>query len=253
MFNYYSSLSSEVYDLDKHIGRSFGDVEFYTERMAKFEGPILEPGVGNGRILIPLMEKGLKVDGLDISKEMLDRCRRNCIERDLHPNLIQGNMESFALNAIYDAIIIPTGTFLLLHRRDDSLRALSNFHDHLKDGGRLFIDLILQKDRTVGKTEIRTWKSGEDIITLESRLTEVDEVHQYSVSHHRYEKWRKGKLIQTELERFPLRWFGIEEFKFILESVGFSEVVLSADYQYGQYPTKTTEIITFEGIAAKKK
>src|SRR5699024_6975530 len=34
MLAYYNKLSSEVYDLDKYIGRSFGDLEFYRERLA---------------------------------------------------------------------------------------------------------------------------------------------------------------------------------------------------------------------------
>lgn len=54
MLSYYSKLSSEVYDIDKYIGLSFGDVEFYRERLASCKGNILEPGVGTGRILIPL-------------------------------------------------------------------------------------------------------------------------------------------------------------------------------------------------------
>src|SRR5690625_3841203 len=58
MFSYYSKLSSEVYDIDKYIGLSFGDVEFYSERLDSCAGPVLEPGVGTGRILIPLLEKG---------------------------------------------------------------------------------------------------------------------------------------------------------------------------------------------------
>jgi len=75
MLGYYSNLSSEVYDLDKYIGRSFGDVEFYSERLANCTGRILEPGVGTGRMLIPLLEQGLKVDGFDVSEEMLNICR----------------------------------------------------------------------------------------------------------------------------------------------------------------------------------
>jgi hypothetical protein len=39
----YGALATEVYDLDKPIGRSFGDVEYYTCLLAKISGPILEP------------------------------------------------------------------------------------------------------------------------------------------------------------------------------------------------------------------
>lgn len=54
MLSYYGRLSSEVYDMDKPIGHSFGDVEFYMSRLESCGGRILEPATGTGRILIPL-------------------------------------------------------------------------------------------------------------------------------------------------------------------------------------------------------
>lgn len=65
MLGYYSRLSSEIYDIDKPIGHSFGDIEFYMDRLKSVEGRILEPATGTGRILIPLLEKGFTVDGFD--------------------------------------------------------------------------------------------------------------------------------------------------------------------------------------------
>ncbi|MEN2465601.1 class I SAM-dependent methyltransferase [Ornithinibacillus sp. JPR2-1] len=252
MLGYYSKLSSEVYDIDKYIGLSFGDVEFYSERIEDCTGNILEPGVGTGRILIPLLERGFKVDGFDVSEEMLTICRHNCDIRGLNPNVFKANMESFSLEANYEAIIVPTGTFLLLHNREDSLRALKNFYYHLQDGGRLIIDIFLPNDLTTTNVTTRTWETNDGgIITLESKLVEVDAVNQYTITHNRYEKWQNGKLIQTELERFPIRWYGVEEFKLILEQIGFKDIIISADYTHGQYPTKSSEIITFEAVASK--
>lgn len=252
MLAYYNRLSSEVYDIDKYIGLSFGDVEFYSERVASCEGEILEPGVGTGRILIPLLEKGLEVDGFDLSEEMLEICRKNCKSRGLNPKLFIGKMESFKLEKKYEAIIVPTGTFLLIHKREDSIRALKNFYNHLDDGGRLIIDIFMQTDFTIGNVTTRTWEiNNSDIINLESKIVEVDYINQYTISHNRYEKWSKGELIQTELERFPLRWYGVEEFKTILEQVGFEDIVISADYNYGEYPTDSNQTITFEAVANK--
>ncbi|WP_244649064.1 hypothetical protein [Neoaquamicrobium sediminum] len=71
MHNRYGKLASWVYDLDKPVGRSFGDVEYYLQRLAGCDGPVLEPAVGNGRILVPLLEAGLAVEGFDASEEML--------------------------------------------------------------------------------------------------------------------------------------------------------------------------------------
>lgn len=252
MLSYYSKLSSEVYELDKPVGRSFGDVEFYLERLATCRGRILEPAAGTGRMLIPLLENGLQVDGFDLSPEMLAICRENCKKRGLKPYLCEGEMESFSSDANYEAIILPAGSFLLLHRREDAIKALQNFHHHLTDGGKLILDIFLQTDFDLGKVSTRTWECGNgDIISLESKTVEVDYIHQHSVSHSRYEKWRNGKLLQTELERFPLRWFGVEEFKQLLEQTGFQDIVISADYKHGEYPSEPEQMITFEASASK--
>lgn len=39
----YHSLSAQVYQIDKPIGCSFGDVEYYQERLKGVDGRILEP------------------------------------------------------------------------------------------------------------------------------------------------------------------------------------------------------------------
>lgn len=252
MFGYYSKLSSEVYDIDKYIGHSFGDVEFYKDRLKSCRGPILEPGVGTGRLLIPLLEEGLIVTGLDFSEEMLEICRKNCEIKGFNPKIFKGKMESFLLNAEYEAIIVPTGTFLLLHEREDSFNALNNFYNHLTDGGKLIVDIFLQTDLKVGNTSTRVWENqNSEKITLESKLIEIDYIHQHTTSHNRYEKWRNGELIQTELEQFSIRWYGIEEFKMILEHIGFENIIISADYEHGKYPTSSTQTITFEATANK--
>src|SRR5699024_9642061 len=103
MLGYYNKLSSQVYDHDKSIGQSFGNIEFYSERLATCQGKVLEPCVGTGRILIPLLEKGLHVDGFDVSTEMLNICQTNCEQRGLQPNVFKGKMESFYLNEKYEA------------------------------------------------------------------------------------------------------------------------------------------------------
>lgn len=50
MLSYYSNLSSGVCDIDKYIGLSFDDVEYYSDRLASCKGEIREPGVGTGRV-----------------------------------------------------------------------------------------------------------------------------------------------------------------------------------------------------------
>lgn len=252
LFGYYNALSAEVYDIDKPIGHSFGDIEFYLERLGSMKGPILEPATGTGRILIPLLEAGMTVDGFDVSSDMLDICRANCRQRNLYPELFEGQMESFSVDKKYEAIIVPTGTFLLLHEREKSIQALKNFYHHLSDGGKLILDIFLQTETPIGYVSTRTWESENgDIITLEQKNIEINPIKQYTVSHARYERWRNGSLIKTELEQYPLRWYGVEEFKMILEHIGFINITISSDYCHGQYPESSDQTITFEAEVRK--
>lgn len=244
---YGSEFAAEVYDLGIPIGHSFGDVEYYRERLMDCRGRVLEPAVGNGRILIPLLEAGLAVDGIDSSPEMLSLCRKRCSDRGLDPTLHEGEMQSFSLPERYDALIVPAGSFLLLENRRDSLEALRCFREHLVPGGRLIMDLELRTDFRLDHVSTKTFTTPEgDLITLESKLVEVDFLNQHTVVYLKYEKRRDGKLTQTELNRFPLRWHGVEEFKLVLERVGFSEITVSANYEYGKLPSSAEQTFTFE-------
>ncbi len=87
-FSYYGELCTEVYDLTKPTGHSFGgDVAFYRDKLKLCKGRILEAMAGSGRVIIPLLEAGLAVHGVDYSPEMLASCRRRCEERGLEVTL----------------------------------------------------------------------------------------------------------------------------------------------------------------------
>ena len=50
-------------------------IDWLTERFPPSQFPsVLEPGVGTGRIALPLVQRGYQVTGLDISEEMLSVC-----------------------------------------------------------------------------------------------------------------------------------------------------------------------------------
>src|SRR5207237_4626831 len=51
------------------------DVEFYREEARAAGSPIVELGVGTGRIAIPIAADGIRVIGVDSSPGMLEVCR----------------------------------------------------------------------------------------------------------------------------------------------------------------------------------
>lgn len=78
MYSNYGPLCTELYDLTKPVGYSIGgDIEYYLERLKGTEGKVLEAGAGSGRFLIPLLENGYDVEGIDYSPKMLDLCRKH--------------------------------------------------------------------------------------------------------------------------------------------------------------------------------
>ncbi|WP_368892974.1 class I SAM-dependent methyltransferase [Proteus mirabilis] len=244
----YHSLLAQVYQLDKPIGCSFGDVEYYQQRLKDVKGKILEPAVGTGRILIPLLQSGFNIEGFDLSEEMLEFCKKNLIEHGFTTNYVtQNNLVTFEVNTPVEAIIIPTGTFLLLNTQQQAIQVLKQCYQALEFGGRLLVDISLAHHFVKGECTSRQFNTPEgDLITLQIINAEIDYINQLTTSHHRYDKWRDGKIIESEWEVFSLKWFGVSEFEQILRLIGFKQITISADYQYLQTPSNTTEIMTFE-------
>lgn len=247
----YQSLSAEVYQLDKAVGVSFGDVEYYAQRLQGVTGKIIEPAVGTGRILIPLLKQGFDVVGFDPSESMLDICRQNLREhQQAAERVFAENLENWSAIEQYAAIILPTGSFLLLDDEIKAIKALENCYTALQRGGRLIFDVFFQHNFKVGEHLVRTFHTAaNEMISLNITASEIDYVNQVTTSHHRYDKWNaQGQCIQSEFEVFKLKWFGLSELQRILQQIGFSQITSSSDYQYLKAPHNQSEIISFEAV-----
>ncbi|WP_369958961.1 class I SAM-dependent methyltransferase [Pseudomonas benzenivorans] len=247
MENRYGTLASWVYDLDKPIGRSFGDIEFYAQRLHDCRGPILEPAVGNGRVLLPLLREGLDVQGFDASEEMLERCRAHARHLGLEPALSCQRFESFAYEQRFAVVIVPAGSFQLVTDFAQARAVLRRFREHLQADGRLIIDLDPCGALIRNEGSTRSWTvSDDEWLTLTEQPLHVDFVDQTRHSYLRYEHWCHGRLASAELERFSLRWWGVAEFELLLRQEGFTDICVFADYQPGQAPKQGCAMISFE-------
>lgn len=253
MYSSYGALCTEVYDLSKPLGFSFGDVEYYTERLKDVKGKVLEVGCGSGRVLIPLLQAGINIEGVDNSAAMLDSCRRRLAELSLEAKLFEDEMHNFSLADAYDAIIIPAGSFQLVEGRERAESALKHFASNLTPGGRLIVDLYIPTDLDANHTSTRSWETSDnEVIVLEERRTECNLLDQRIVSILKYEKWKEGHLVQTELQRFPLSWYGMHEFELMLEKQGYDEITKSADYRWMNQPVNAGQMITYEARKASR-
>jgi len=248
----YGTLAAEVYELDKPVGRPFADVEYYTGLLADVRGPILEPATGTGRVLIPLLEAGHQVEGLDSSPQMLARCRQHCRDRGLDPVLREVDMTIYVRLAAYEAVIIPAGSIALLDGRKATLQALACFRDSLVPGGHLFVDIPVPRPAAAHE-EMRYWPRGSYLWTLQTLHSEYDPVAGQTTRFLRYDKWQDGTLHTTELQMFRQQHWSSHEFEQLLAEAGFTGVCVTADYQGARASEPPDGVWTFHATTAQTR
>ena len=242
MFVEYGELSTKFYELTKPIGtQANGDLDYYYQQLKNIKGKILEAGVGTGRVMIPLIKEGLLVEGVDLSKQMLDQCKVNLAKESLEAALFQGDLTALDLPNKYEVIIMPTGSFCLLPKSKVN-EILSSFYNHLDIGGKLIIDLELPSWYLQNEVVVRHhFIDGESSILFTSTSQIMDWHNQKTSYIHRYDLIHKGYIEKTEVSNFVMYWYGIDEFSLLLEKCGFSKI----NHEVGYGKDSKASLFTF--------
>jgi SAM-dependent methyltransferase len=248
--NRYGSIAAEIYDIDKPYF-ALPDTAFHLARFEGFSRPILEPACGSGRTLVPFLKAGLDVTGFDPSDEMLDRCRARCAEAGFAPDLSRRRYEDFAYGRRFGAILIPVGSFTLVDDFAVAMEVLRRFHDHLEPGGVLVLDMQGLNFLAGGAPDRRRWTSPDgDVLTCEGVRTHTDWLRQRAETTYRYERWRDGRLAETELDVMVQRYWGLDEFRLALEAAGFGDVTVCGGYDRSRAPRPADRVWTFEAVVS---
>lgn len=113
------------------------DVAFYVELARKADGPLVELGIGNGRVAIPVARAtGRRVIGIDASPAMLEQARTRAAEAGVELDLHLGDMRDLALDAPAALIYCPFRALLHLPTWADRRRAFERVAASLRPGGR---------------------------------------------------------------------------------------------------------------------
>ena len=105
------------------------------ERLAEFagSGPALELGIGTGRIALPLQERGVEVEGIDASSEMIAKLRAKPGGADLAVH--QGSFAEFEFPRRYPLIYAVFNTFFALSTQAEQLSCFRSVAQHLTADG----------------------------------------------------------------------------------------------------------------------
>jgi SAM-dependent methyltransferase len=159
------------------------DVGFYVDLALRAGGPVVELGVGTGRIAVPTAAAGVRVIGIDSSKGMLEVCAEAAAAAGVAHlvDLRLGDLLDPRVNERVRLVTCPFRAFLHLHTDDARLRALAAARDLLEPDGRFVFDVFspsredieethgLWLEREPGIFERADWDEGSRTLSLSIR------------------------------------------------------------------------------------
>jgi len=186
------------------------DVDFYVAQARKSRGPVVELGVGTGRIAVPVASAGVRVIGIDDSEAMLEVCRARAEEAGVS-DLVELRLGDLRIPPVPELVPLVTCPFrALLHLESDAERldTLRAVYRLLLPGGRFVFDVFAPSIEDVEETNGR-WLEREPGIWERADWDLDRRVLTLAV---------RGEAGETAMR---LAWRAPEEWRLLLEQAGF--------------------------------
>ena len=164
------------------------DISFYVDEALGSGGPVVELGVGTGRIAIPTAMAGVHVIGVDSSAGMLAMCTEQARRAGVGSRLElrEGDLRWPPVAERVPLVTCPFRAYLHLSSDEERLEALAAARELLVPGGRLVFDVFTPSaddieetdgrwiEREPGIFERADWDANAQTLTLSVR-GEADE------------------------------------------------------------------------------
>lgn len=116
------------------------EVEFIIENCKLTNNmKIADFGCGVGRHTNQLIDKGYNVIGVDFSKNLLEKAKRNSNKKE---NFIHGDCRDIDLNTKYNTILCLYDVIGSFIDNSENIKILDNIYKHLEDGGYAIISVM---------------------------------------------------------------------------------------------------------------
>ena len=221
MKNYYGKLCAETYEV-LHAEAPEDELAFYLS-YAHAGDKILEPMCGSGRFLIPFMERGFDITGIDLSEEMLSALYRKAPRA----HAFKGDILKFDSDTPYDYIFISSGSFSLFTDEGAADRVLVKLRSLLAPGGKTVIAAESMAGAHNGDGSYRLVSAIPLDDGSELRFSSMDRYDAKTQTQHspgRYELYRDGEPAESEWMDFQIRLYRFGELEQRLERAGFASV-----------------------------
>ena len=187
------------------------DVPFYVDEARRVSpGPVVELGVGTGRIAVPIAVEGIRVIGVDSSAGMLEVARERAESAGV-ADLVElrvGDLRAPPVTERVELVICPFRSYLHLRTDEERIRALRAASDLLVPGGRLVFDVFAPGADDIAETDGRWLEREPEIFERADWDTETRTLT-LSV---------RGPSGEATL---ALAWLSADEWRALLERAGF--------------------------------
>jgi SAM-dependent methyltransferase len=213
------------------------DVDYYVRLSRQSGGPVLEYGIGNGRVALAMARAGCEVFGIDLSRAMLDdleaRLGREPKQVRARVAFQHGDMRTVELGRRFPLVIAPFNCVLHLYERSDVEQFLDRVRDHLAPDGRFVFDFSLPQPADLARDPTKNYGAPRVKHPSTGQLCRYAE-------RFEYDAFRQLLLVRMEFspedgsESFtvPLthRQFFPREMEALLHYNGFTDLTFTADF-----------------------
>jgi SAM-dependent methyltransferase len=251
--NAYTSLEALLHDAFWAEEGEPAELQLLDETLREYPGPSLEIGCGSGRLLLPLLQKGHQVEGLELSSEMLELCRKAGESLSLEPVLYQGDMGSFDSGKTYSSVLVPAFTLQLAA---DPAAALAHFHRLLDPAGVLYLSVFIPWAELHRELPEDEWYDDHCARLPDGRSASVQTRHHLDRKarilerQHRYLLHAADGTLEAKHEsEQTIRWFTARQLRGLLAKAGFEPIHAIADFDPEVPVDEEAQVIT---VVARK-
>ena len=241
--NYYGSLCTEMYEI-LHEKAPEDELNFYLSYAEK-DKKILEPLCGSGRFLVPFMEHGFDICGMDLSSEMLDKLK----QKAPNANVVLADILEYYSQEQYDYIFISSGSVSLFTDISLCKKILIKLKTMLAPNGKFVFAVDTLANRCPDDSEYKTsisvkTKDGFDLILKSKNYYNEESQTQFSPSI--YELRNGMKLLQSEPMDFQTHLYRLGEMEQYLKEIGFKTVIVYSSFQKELATSNQDEMFLYE-------